>query len=81
MLTLTDQDRELPLTTLHAAGIEPEDADTSLAHICQASPQATLRGWHRAHVGNPPHVLAQQYGHDAARAAYALTRHLPPTQT
>lgn len=74
MILNAEQEAEA-LELLHQAGIEGDDATTSLATLCKLSTQTTLHGWVRAHVGNTPDTLAAQYGHDAARAAYVLTRH------
>lgn len=64
MLTLTNEEHALALTTLHAAGIRGSDADTS--RLADAPDLAT---WHTQHQGATPQALTDLYGHDAVRTA------------
>lgn len=77
MLTLTDDERALALTTLHTAGIQGSDADTALATLTRLANAPTLATWSTQHQDATPQALSALYGHDGARAALALTRHLP----
>lgn len=79
-MQLATVERELALDTLHRAGIEGQDAITSLDQILRKAPTHSLAEWVTVHADADPRSLARYYGNDACRDARALAIHLKPSR-